>query len=155
MGRKFVNFCRLHLGANGIPLSYVIQEHNKPATTASFDDFVTKTIACAPLSGEFYESDRMTVFNFLVTFTTDQPSGDWIESTLRYNNGRWSMKFLWNHFTGEDNALRIKTEADRLKERLHYKNERAMTFEIFPIQCQKMYNIYDKEEEGMSEDTKI
>ena len=152
---KFVNYCRSHLGANGIPLSYVIRENDEPATDAHFGDFVTRTIACAPLSGEFYEADRMTVFNFLVSFTTDQPSGDWIKSTLRYNNGRRSMKALRNHFAGEGNASRNKAEADRLKESLHYKNERAMTFEIFLTQCQKMYNIYEKEEEGMSEDAKI
>jgi hypothetical protein len=136
-------------------LSYVIRENDEPARDANFDDFVTKTIACAPLNGEFYEADRMTVFNFLVSFTTDQPFGDWIKSTLRYNNGRRSMKALRNHFAGEGNASRNKAEADRLKESLHYKNERAMTFEIFLTQCQKMYNIYEKEEEGMSEDAKI
>ena len=152
---KFVNYCRSHLGANGIPLSYVIREHDAPDTNAHYDDFVTKTIACAPLSGEFYEADRMTVFNFLVSFTIDQPSGEWIKATLRYNNGRRSMKALRNHFSGEGNTSRNKAEADKLKESLHYKNERAMTFEIFFTQCQKMYNIYDKEEEAMSEDAKI
>ena len=65
------------------------------------------------------------------------------------------MKALHNHFFGEGNASRNKAEADRLKESLHYKNERAMTFEIVLTQCQKMYNIYDKEEEAMSEDAKI
>jgi len=152
---KFVNYCRSHLGANGIPLSYVIRDNDEPATDTPFGDFVTKTISCAPLRGEFYEADRMTVFNFLVSFTTDQPSGDWIKSTLRYNDGRRSMKALRNHFAGEGNASRNKAEADRLKESLHYKNERAMTFEIFLTQCQKMYNIYEKEDEGMSEDAKI
>jgi hypothetical protein len=97
----------------------------------------------------------MMVFNFLVSFTMDQPSGDWIKSILHYNNGRRSMKALCNHFAGEGNASRNKAEADRLKESLHYKNERAMTFEIFLTQCQKMYNIYEKEEEGMSKDAKI
>ena len=152
---KFVNYCRSQIGANGIPLSYVIRENDKPATEEQYDDFTTKTIACAPLEGEFYEADRLTVFNFLVSFTTDQPSGDWIKSTLKYHNGRKSMKALRSHFAGEGNASRNKAEADRLKDSLHYKNERAMTFEIFLTNCQKMYNIYDKEDEPMSEDAKI
>ena len=107
------------------------------------------------MKGEFYEAYRMAVFNSLVSFTTDQPSGDWIKSTLKSHDGRKSMKALRNHFAGEGNASRNKAEADRLKESIHYKNERAMTFEIFLTNCQKMYNIYDKAGEPMSEDAKI
>lgn len=152
---KFVNYCKSQIGANGIPLSYVIREDDEPDTSGKYGDFITKTIHCAPLEGEFYEADRMTVFNFLVSFTADQPSGDWIKSTLKHNDGRRSMKALRNHFAGEGNASRNMAEADRLKDTLHYKNERAMTFEIFLTNCQKMYNIYEKEGEEMGEDAKI
>ena len=65
------------------------------------------------------------------------------------------MKALRNHFAGEGNASRNKAEADRLMESLHYKSERAMNFEIFLTQCQKMYNIFEKEDEPMPEDAKI
>ena len=64
------------------------------------------------------------------------------------------MKALRDHFEGEGNASRNKNEADRLKESLHYKSERAMCFEIFLTQCQKMYNIYEKEGEPMPDDAK-
>ena len=150
-----MNYCRSQIGANGVPLSYIIRENDDPATDKEYDDFITKTIAYAPLEGEFYEADKITVFNFLMSFTTDQPSGDWIKTTLRYHNGRRSMKALRNHFAGEGNASRNKAGADRLKESLHYKNERAMAFEIFLTNCKKMYNIYEKEKEAMSEDAKI
>ena len=91
----------------------------------------------------------------IISFTTGQPSSDWIKPTLKYKYGRRSMKALLYHFSGEGNASRNKADADRLKETLHYKNERAMTFEIFLTQCQKMYNIYEKEGEEMSDDAKI
>ncbi len=76
-------------------------------------------------------ADRLAVFNMITSFTTGQPSHDWIKSTIRYSDGHRSMKSLRDHFEGEGNASRNKNEADRLKDTLHYKNERSMTFENF------------------------
>ena len=64
------------------------------------------------------------------------------------------MKALPDHFAGEGNATRNKATADRLKDSLHYKSERAMTFKSFLTGCQKMFNIYEKEGEPMTDDAK-
>ena len=152
---KFTNFLNCILGVNGIPLSYVIRENDDPDTEGEHPNFVTKTIACAPLRGEYFLADRLTVFNLLLSFTTGQPSGDWIKSTIRHCDGRRSMKALRAHFAGEGNASRNKSVADALKASLHYKNERALAFEDFLTKCQKMFNIYDKEGESMAEDAKL
>ena len=152
---KFVNYTRAHLGSNGIPLAYVIREDDAPLINGTFPDFITETIECAPLSGEFYLADRLVVFNMLISFTTGQPSGDWIKSANKHADGRRSMKALRDHFAGEGNQSRNISEADRLKESLHYKSERAMAFETFLTQCQKMFNIYDKEGEPMPEEARI
>jgi len=152
---KFVNYARSQLGSNGVPLSYVVRENEKPDTETIHPDFVNKTIACAPLAGEYYSADRLAVFNFIVSFTTGQPSGDWIKNTLKFADGRRSMQALRDHFSGEGNATRNVAEADRLKESLHYKGERAMSFETFLTQCQKMYNIYEKEGEPMTDEAKV
>ena len=152
---KFVNYTRFHIGALGVPLSYVIRENDVADTTGLHPDFINKTIACAPLTGEYYDADKVVVFNMLVSFTTGQPSGDWIKTTLRHSDGRRSMKALQTHFAGEGNASRTLADADRLKETLHYKNERAMTFETFLTNLQKMFNIYDKENEVVPEDQQV
>ena len=47
---------------------------------------------------------------------------------MKYSDGRRSMKALRAHFAGEGNASRNMAKADRLKEHLHYKSERAMSF---------------------------
>ena len=152
---KFCNYARSHIGVLGVPLSYVIREDEEPDTETEFTDFVSRTIACAPLEGEYYTADRMSVFNMIVSFTTGQPSGDWIKSTLRFSDGRRSMTALRQHFAGEGNASRNMAEADRLHESLMYKSERAMSFEVFLTQCQKMFNIYEKEGEPMADDAKV
>ena len=65
------------------------------------------------------------------------------------------MKALRDHFSGEGNTSRRMAEAERMKETLHYKSERSLTFENFVTKYQKMYNIYDNHGEGMSEEAKI
>ena len=152
---KFVNYTKSHIGANGIPLSYVIREEAEPDVDGDHSDFVTKTVACAPLAGEYYDADKQSVYNMIVSFTTGQPSGDWIKSTMRYSDGRRSMTALRDHFAGEGNATRNLAEAERLQQAIHYKSERAMTFENFLTQCQKMFNIFEKEGEEMSEEAKV
>ena len=152
---KFVNYLRLHLGANGIPLSYVVRENDNPDTDTSYPEFINKTIACAPLDGEHFDADKLTVFNYIVSFTTGQPSGDWVKDTLKNSNGRRSMKALRDHFLGEGNASRNLATAENLRSTLHYKNERSMPFETFLTQCQKMFNIFKQEKEPFSDDAKI
>ena len=153
---KFTNYARSHIGAFGVPLSYVIRNNDNPTDAIEVaDDFVSKTVAHAPLSGEYYNADRSAVFNMIVSFTTGQPSDAWVKSTHRHANGRTSMKALRDHFSGEGNASRNISEADRLKESLHYKSERSLAFETFLTQCQKMYTIYDKEAEPMADDAKL
>lgn len=152
---KFENYTRCSIGSNGIPLNYVIRENDAPDHTTIHPDFVTETIACAPLNGEYYDADKLSVFNMLVSFTTGQPSGDWIKNTVKFADGRRSMAALRAHFAGEGNATRNVAEADRLKESLHYKSEKAMAFETFLTQMQKMFNIYETEGEPINEDQKI
>jgi hypothetical protein len=152
---KFSNYLRCISGALGVPLSYVIRDNTEPIPDGNYPDFVTKTIACAPLKGEYFDADKMTVFNYIVSFTTGQPSGDWIKNTLRFSDGRRSMAALRTHFAGEGNATRTIADADRLKDSLHYKSERAMSFENFLTQMQKMFNIYEKEGEAIHENEKL
>jgi hypothetical protein len=57
---------------------------------------------------------------------------------MKYSDGGRSMKALQDHFAGKGNAFCNMAEADCLKEHLHYKSGRAMSFETFLTQCQKM-----------------
>ncbi len=50
---KFVNYAKSHIGANGVPLLYVTREDDQPDINDDRPDFATKTMACAPLDGEY------------------------------------------------------------------------------------------------------
>ena len=67
---KFNNYCASHLGAFGIPLSYVIRDDDAPATNHDdYPEFIHRTVVCAPLMGEYYNADKLTVFNMVMSFT--------------------------------------------------------------------------------------
>lgn len=152
---KFVNYLSTILGVGGVPLSYVIRDNEDPDRAEFFANFNEQCIAQAPLDGVIYEADRSSVHQHLVSFTTGQPSENWIKPMLRFRDGRKSMKALCAHFEGEGNATRRIAEADRLRDNLHYKSERSMRFESFLTKSQKMYNIYSRYKEDMNDDAKI
>ena len=152
---RFDNYLSTMIGVNGIPLSYVTRENELPIAGAIYSNFMDETVACAPLTGQHYETDSYSVYQQILSFTTGQPSEDWIKSTKRYSDGRKSTMALRDHFAGEGNATRNLSEAERLRDSLCYKGERAMQFETFLTQMQKMFNIFDKEGEPMEEEAKI
>ena len=108
---NFVNYTRSHIGANGVPLAYVIRENEEPDINGEHPDFLNKTVACAPLERKYYASERMSVFNMDVLFTTVQPSDDWIKTTMKHSEVRQYMEALRRHFAGEGNATRNLKEA--------------------------------------------
>ena len=77
---KFTNYLSTLISMNGIPLSYVIRENDAPDRTTTHANFTEECIACAPLNGIGYQSDRSAVHQALLSFTTRQPSEKWIKS---------------------------------------------------------------------------
>ena len=137
---KFINYLNTQLGANGVPLSYVIRDDELPDVHKKERNFIKRCILCAPLEGEYYLADRQRVHNLIVNATSGCPSADWIKSSLKYSNGRRTWKKLVNHFAGPGTASVALAEAEKLRNTLHYRNERAMSFEKFLTNCEKMYN---------------
>lgn len=153
--QKFTNYAGCHFGSAGVPLSYVIRKNDEPDTSTIDMKFVARTIACAPLSGTKYEHDSLQVHEMLVNFTTGHPSHAWIKSVEKYEDGRRSMKALRDHFEGKGNATRNLAEANRLRDTLHYRNEKTLSFERFLNKMQEMFNIYAKEDQELSEKSKV
>ena len=73
----------------------------------------------------------------------------------KLQDGREDMKALKRHFAGEGNASRRIAIAERLRKTLHYRNERALSFEVFLSKAQKMFNIFEKHGEEMTEEAKV
>ena len=79
----------------------------------------------------------------------------WIKNLEPHANGRRDMFALREHYSGEGNATRCFATAERMREGLHYKNERSLAFSIFLDRMQKMFNIYEEEGDEFPENTKL
>ena len=65
------------------------------------------------------------------------------------------MMALREHYSGEGNASRRIATAERMRESLHYKSDRSLAFSVFLDRMQRMFNIYEEEQEEFSENAKI
>ena len=77
----------------------------------------------------------------IISFKIGYHYEDWVKPEEIFKDGHISMKALRDHFFGEGNTSKRMTEAERMKETLHYKSERSLIFENFLTKCQKIYNI--------------
>ena len=152
---KFENYLSTIPGVDGVPLSYVIRVLDTPAPNTTFTSFVQETVATAPLTDTYFEADRDTVHQLIVSFTAGENSENWIKKVKRYRDGRRTMQALRDHFSGEGNVTRRIAEAERIRDTLQYKNERNLTFESYLTKCEKMYNIFENHGEKMEEDAKL
>lgn len=151
----FANYLSTIPGVNGIPLSYVIRELEAPNRTAEFTNFNEKAIACAPLTGATYQADARKVHQLLKSYLQAETAEQWIKPLEKAQDGRKDMEALRNHYSGEGNTSRRIAVAERYRDTLHYKNEKALTFTGFLDKIQTMFNIFETEGEPVTEQAKI
>jgi Zn-finger domain-containing protein len=60
-----------------------------------------------------------------------------VKEHIRFKNGRTDFLTLVAHFTGEGNNTHRIGDAERIEKTLQYKDERAITFQIFLAKTKK------------------
>ena len=156
MGTGVCQLLSTTLGVMGVPLSYVVRGNDEPDTVGTFESFNERAIACSPLSGASVQADARKVHQLLKSFLQTESTGaQWIKPIARKQSGRLDMKSLRDHYSGEGNTSRRIALAERIRDTLHYKSERAMQFSLFLDKLQKMFNIFAEEGEEISEQAKV
>ena len=152
----FVNYLSMIPGSYHVPLSYVVRKKEDPDHDRDFgDDFVSDTIACAPLHGAHFRADSRCVHLLLKNFLLAETAEQWIKNLVPHVNGRRDMLALREHYSGEGNTSRRIATAERMRKGLCYNNERSQEFSIFLDRMQKMFNIYEEEGEEFTENAKL
>ena len=150
-----MNYTSTILGVTGVPLSYVLRENEEPDYDGTFESFNERAIACSPLTGPSFQADSRKVHQLLKSFLQTETAEQWIKPIAKKQSGRLDMKALRDHYSGEGNTSRRIAVAERIRDTLHYKNERAMQFSAFLDKLQKMFNIFEEENEEISEQAKV
>ena len=65
------------------------------------------------------------------------------------------MQALRAHYRGEGNQTRRITEAEKLRDTVHYRSERAMPFSNFLSKVQRMFNLFYTHGEPYTEGAKL
>ena len=152
----FVNYLSTIPGVNGVPLSYVVRERESPEPGFEYgSSFNEKAVACAPLNGPTFQADARKVHQLIKSFLQTETAEQWIKPNARRQSGRDDMQALRNHYSGEGNTSRRIAVAERLRDTLHYKNEKSLQFSMFLDKLQKMFNIFEEEKEEMTEQAKV
>ena len=149
--KAFINYLSVIPGVNGIPLSYVVREQEDPEEGADYETFKERMIARAPLTGQYYVADTGRVHTLLTGFIHGEQSESWIRNIAKHEDGRRDMIALRRHYAGEGNSTRRISDAKRIQTTLHYKNERALPFNKFLDSLQKMFTIFEEENEPLTE----
>ena len=152
----FINYLSTIPGSYHVPLSYVVRENEDPAHDRDFgEDFQAEMIACAPLHGAHFRADARRVHQLLKNYLVAETAEQWIKGLEVHGDGRHNMMALRENYSGEGNASRRITAAERMRESLHYKREHSLAFSVFLDRMQRMFNIYEEDQEEFSENAKI
>ena len=89
--------------------------------------------------------------NFLEAESAEQ----WIKDLALRVNGRRDMEALHNNYGGEGNAGRKIATAEKLHDSLYYKSKHSLPFTTFLDRMQKMFNVFKKEGEQLTENAKL
>ena len=90
------------LGALRVSLSYVIRENVDPILEGH-DNFIEKSIACAPLAGPIFEADARRVNQVINSNVQCKAAEQWIEPNKNEQNERIDMLTLIYQYYDEVN----------------------------------------------------
>ena len=153
--KAFTNYLSVIPGVSGIPLSYIVREQDEPTPGMDYSTLNERMVHRAPLTGQYYIADARRVHNLLVGFLQGENTENWIRNIARYQDGRRDMIALRRHYAGEGNSTRRIADAKRIQNSLHYKTERALPFNKFLDSLQRMFTIFEEENEPLTERAKV
>ena len=107
------------------PIRYVIRPEAVPN---EFQNEEEERMFRIPLVGAVFESDNRAVYIKLKAFLINTPGWAWIEPFNGTEDGRQAFRAWSNHYNGEGELSKRTALARQHLDKLHYKNEKSMTF---------------------------
>ena len=140
---------KLIVGAQGIPLSYVIRENDAPDQTER-DTWEEKAVLAVTLTGRLYKQDNLTVHNIILRNIADESDVfTYVKPCIKKDNGRTDIKALRSRYENVAMQEQYVSEAKCTIETIQYRNERVMTFEKFVSKLDKVVDEIEKQGMGM------
>jgi hypothetical protein len=91
------------------------------------------------LTGNIFQADARKVHQFIKSFLQTESTEQWIKPFAKCQSEREDMDALRKHYSGEGNTSCRIVFAERIRDTLHYKNERDLSFSAFLDKMRKMF----------------
>ena len=137
----FLNLLAQYCGTNGENLRYVVHSQNIPA---GFADAEERRMFSLSLNGPGFEEDNRRVYRILKSFLVNTQGYNWIQQYDITENGRQAYLAWSGHYNREGEFTKRAHIATKKLEILHYKNEKAFTFEAYSAAMQKIFITLNK-----------
>ena len=122
---------KMIVGAQGIPLSYIIRENNAHAQTER-DTWDEKVMLVVLLTGKLYKQDNLTVPNIILRNIDDTSDAlTYLKPYIKRDDGITDIKAFRSRYENVAMQEQYLSKAKLTIETIQYRNERAMTFEFF------------------------
>ena len=138
----FLNLLSQRIGSLRVPLRYVVRAQVTPTTFATENE---RRMYQIPLAGESYDDDNHRVYRLLKEYLINTPGWAWIEPFDATENGREAFWAWSNHYNGQGELSKRMQLAKAQLKALHYKNERALTFEKYTEKITRAFAILNKD----------
>jgi hypothetical protein len=107
------------------------------------------------LNGQYYIANTRRVHNLIIGFLQGENTENWIRNIAKYQDGRCDMIALRRHYSGEGTSTRRIADTKRIPNTLHYKTEKALPFNKFLDSLQRMFTIFEEDNEPLTERAKV
>ena len=137
------------VGAQGIPLYYVIRENNTRDQTEC-DTCEEKAVLSVPLTGILYKQDNLTVHKIILPNIADaSDSFIYVKPYIKKVDGRTDIKALRSRYENVAIQEQYVSKAKRKIYTIQYRNGRAMTSKKFVMNIVKAIVELEKWGRGM------
>ena len=82
------------------------------------------------LNGPSYDTDKISVDKFVVSFTRAKISKGWVKTVTQLKDGRHDVTSINDYFSGGGSTYRHISVMERLRQPLHYQRQTSTSFEV-------------------------
>ena len=108
-----------------------------------------------PLFGTVYNNDARNSHQMKNKFVQGENADTWIRPRKKKRDVQVDFKSIQAHYRGDGNKYVWIKESEVLRNKLHYKNERDISFEKFLNNMQSMFTGFEDNHEILTEAQKI
>ena len=109
----------------------------------------------APLTGVYYESDNIAVYQAIKQWCLDTAAWAWVRTYDDNQDDRAAMEALRNHYDGPGETRRQLAKAKADLKVIYYKNEQSLSFKTYIYKLNEVFVAFGKSKQPVYEEKNV